>query len=179
MELQQLTPTQREDPLGAALAINTQSVSWQVSHANAGPVDRGEVSFAEAFPDVAGKGFLDCGTGDVISAPLGSVQIFQRLEAMPEGGTIVVETTQEGAMVKASVIDCGRGMPEDVQERIFEPFYTSKREGTGLGLAICYSLVNAHGGSIEVSSQEGQGSCFEVLLPAAEAAPITAQRATA
>ncbi len=81
--------------------------------------------------------------------------------------------------MKASVIDGGIGISENAQKRIFEPFYTSKRKGTGLGLSICYSFVNAHGGSIEVRSREGQGSRFDVLLPAAEAASIAAESATA
>ncbi len=82
-----LRPAHRKDSLGAAVAINTQSASWQVSHPELGPIDRGEVSFAKHFPDLAGKGFLDCGTGDVISSPLLFVKGLEAaLRQMAESG---------------------------------------------------------------------------------------------
>ncbi len=126
-----------------------------------------DVRFAEPSPRVRG-------VRDQISQVFLNL-LLNAVEAMPEGGPIRVETAQEGGRVNASVIDSGVGMSVTVQRRIFEPFFTSKHEGTGLGLAICYSFVNAHGGSIEVDSREGQGSRFDVVLPAA--ASVTAQRA--
>jgi signal transduction histidine kinase len=66
-----------------------------------------------------------------------------------------------------AVRDSGIGMTEEEQNRIFEPFYTTKgdRGGTGLGLSVTYGIIADHGGTIEVTSQKGQGSMFEVWLP--------------
>lgn len=69
------------------------------------------------------------------------------------------------AFVCISFQDNGRGIPADKLDRIFEPFFTTKPQGTGLGLSTCYSIVRAHGGWMEVSSQEGKGSTFSIFLP--------------
>jgi signal transduction histidine kinase len=70
-------------------------------------------------------------------------------------------------MIYISIQDSGKGIPPDVRDRIFEPFYTTKAtgEGTGLGLSISDSIVKRHGGTIEFSSENGKGSCFTVYLP--------------
>jgi two-component system sensor histidine kinase FlrB len=68
------------------------------------------------------------------------------------------------------VVDTGPGMEPGVQERLFEPFFTTRSEGTGLGLAIVRSVVEAHGGDIRVESAPGHGSVFIVSLPVANAA---------
>jgi CheY-like chemotaxis protein len=68
------------------------------------------------------------------------------------------------------VQDTGHGIPEEVRERIFEPFFSTKDsgEGTGLGLAICQRIVSQCGGEIRVSSREGEGTTFSVRLPFAD-----------
>ena len=71
-----------------------------------------------------------------------------------------------GDYVKISVKDSGIGIPKDVMPRIFDPFYTTKTKGHGLGLATCYSIINRHGGRIDVESAPGMGSAFHVYLPA-------------
>ena len=60
------------------------------------------------------------------------------------------------------------GITPDVQEMIFEPFFTTKREGTGLGLATVQRIIEQHGGSIEVKTEIGEGTCFRVLMRGAE-----------
>ena len=69
--------------------------------------------------------------------------------------------------IKILVEDNGQGIPEEIRDQIFEPFFTSKgREtGTGLGLSICHRIVEEHGGSIEVDSTPGEGSTFTIHLP--------------
>ena len=62
--------------------------------------------------------------------------------------------------------DTGQGMSQQTLEHLFMPFYTNREKGSGLGLAISHKIVEEHGGSIDVSSEEGKGSTFIVSLPA-------------
>ncbi len=104
-------------------------------------------------------------------------------DAMPDGGRITIETfgvildaafcatqpwAQPGEYVLISVSDTGVGIPIEFQERIFEPFYSTKEagKGTGLGLATVYSIVHQHHGEIQVHSEPGQGTTFHLYLPA-------------
>ncbi len=82
-------------------------------------------------------------------------------------GSVSVDLEDRPEAVLISVVDTGTGMAQDVQARLFEPFFTTKKvgEGTGLGLSMCKSIVNAHGGTIQVSSDVGKGSTFTVMLP--------------
>lgn len=89
--------------------------------------------------------------------------------AIAESGSVTISTRTAGDQIEIVVEDDGSGIaPEDLP-RIFDPFYTTKsdRGGTGLGLVICRCLVSAHGGTIDVSSQLGRGTCFCVRFPAA------------
>jgi PAS domain S-box-containing protein len=93
--------------------------------------------------------------------------VLNALDAMPGGGELAVETGwdsghQEGWI---SFADTGEGIPAGEIPRIFEPFYTTRPKGTGLGLAVSYSIVERHGGRIEVASRVGTGSTFTVFLP--------------
>ncbi len=97
----------------------------------------------------------------------------------PAGGTIVIKTEpdddsrEKGAGgpasgIKVSVSDTGRGIPADILDSVFNPFFTTKPvgEGTGLGLAICHRIVEEHDGSIDVESTEGRGTTFTIRFPA-------------
>ena len=94
------------------------------------------------------------------------------LEATEDQGAILVSSGTDDGQVWFSVQDTGKGMSEDVQEKIFHPFYTTKDKGTGLGLAVINKIVTDHHGAITVSSVAGSGSTFTVRLPkkAADAA---------
>ena len=88
-------------------------------------------------------------------------------DAMPQGGRLMLSTELAGTgRVLLRVRDTGTGIPEDVRPRIFEPFFTTKAvgKGSGLGLATVFTIVKAHGGSIEVASQPSQGTEFRILL---------------
>jgi signal transduction histidine kinase len=89
------------------------------------------------------------------------------LDASPPGSEVTLNATVEGSKLHISVVDHGPGIAETDLDRIFEPFYTTKApgEGTGLGLALVCTMVEAHGGTVSVSSKVGEGSEFIVRLP--------------
>ena len=87
-------------------------------------------------------------------------------DAMPHGGRFTVATRRVGERVELRFDDTGPGVPEGVQERIFEPFYTyGKGEGAGLGLSIARRIVEEHGGEIGFEGGESGGATFVVSLP--------------
>lgn len=94
-------------------------------------------------------------------------------EAMEEGGHILVEERVERrqekrAMALIRISDTGPGIPEAVLEKVLQPFFTTKEDGTGLGLAIAQRIVGEHDGRLLVSSTEGEGAAFSILLPIEE-----------
>jgi len=109
---------------------------------------------------------------------------FNAWQAMSGGGELFVETEnlvlstddvkslkiRPGRYVKISVSDTGIGMDADIRERIFDPFFTTRKvgKGTGLGLASSYGIIRNHGGIIDVKSEKGKGSTFDIYLPAVE-----------
>jgi PAS domain S-box-containing protein len=102
--------------------------------------------------------------------------LFNAVDAMPQGGTIEAGTRADGKTARFWVADTGGGMAPDVIARIFEPFYTTKGErGTGLGLSASHGIIENHGGHINVTSELGKGTRFEVALPLHE---TPAQEAT-
>jgi PAS domain S-box-containing protein len=96
--------------------------------------------------------------------------IFNAVDAMPDGGELSLETGIGAGQVWVKVSDTGLGMTEETRQRLFEPFYTTKQQdGHGLGLSVSWSIINRHGGTIEVDSQLNQGTSFTVKLPPARA----------
>jgi PAS domain S-box-containing protein len=94
--------------------------------------------------------------------------LLNAIEAMPGGGQLRVSTayTSHPAGVRIEFTDNGVGIAPDALPQVFEPFYSTKPEGIGLGLSISYTIVERHGGHIEVESRVGEGSTFTVWLPA-------------
>jgi signal transduction histidine kinase len=93
--------------------------------------------------------------------------IINAYQAMIEPGLVRISTNHEDDKVVITVNDNGPGIPADTIDKIFSPFFSTKPEGenTGLGLSICYSIINAHHGTIEVKSEPGQGTEFRINLP--------------
>lgn len=86
-------------------------------------------------------------------------------DAMPEGGTVTLSTRRLGEELELSVRDEGLGMAPEVASRVFDAFFTTKGTGTGLGLSMVRSIIEAHGGRIQVESTVGEGSTFLIRLP--------------
>ncbi len=99
------------------------------------------------------------------SAQAGAKNITIAASNAPPGRRMVNALSLD-ALVRMTVQDDGPGMPLDVLRQIFEPFFSTKRGGTGLGLAIVHQLVRLQGGAIAAESGDGQGTTFEILLPA-------------
>jgi len=93
------------------------------------------------------------------------------MQAMTRGGTLTLQTGEGADAIWVSVSDTGGGIPQEQINRIFEPFYTTKKKGTGLGLMIVQRIVRAHNGRIELDSQVGHGTTFRILLPLHEKKP--------
>ena len=92
-------------------------------------------------------------------------------DAMEAGGSLVVKTSAHDGRVLATVADSGSGIARENVEKIFDPFFTTKgaKKGTGLGLSVSYGIVREHGGNIEVQSEIGAGTKFELSFPEAVA----------
>jgi two-component system NtrC family sensor kinase len=100
--------------------------------------------------------------------------IANAIDAIHGPGRITVTTTQQNGHFVIRVRDTGKGIPEEIRGRIFDPFFTTKPigQGTGLGLAISYGIMQAHQGSMEFSSQTGQGTEFTLKIPASLGATL-------
>ncbi len=85
---------------------------------------------------------------------------------MPGGGTVTFKTGTDDGYVSVEVIDDGTGMPESIQKRIFNPFFTTKWvQRSGLKLSISYGIIHRHHGKIKVESREGVGATLRIALP--------------
>jgi two-component system, sporulation sensor kinase E len=93
------------------------------------------------------------------------------MQAMTRDGTLTLQTGENSEAVWVSVGDTGGGIPQEQINRIFEPFYTTKKKGTGLGLMIVQRIIRAHNGRIELDSHVGQGTTFRLWLPLHERKP--------
>jgi signal transduction histidine kinase len=87
------------------------------------------------------------------------------MEAMPDGGQLVVRTRMTRTGVAMDLIDTGQGISSPTLIKMFEPFYTTKDSGSGLGLPMAKKVIEAHGGVINVQSEEGRGTQFTLEFP--------------
>jgi signal transduction histidine kinase len=94
-----------------------------------------------------------------------SILVTNAAQAMPDGGTLTIWARKEKESIIISVTDTGSGIPANVLENLFTPFFTTKHRGLGLGLCISKEIVKAHHGTLDVETQEGKGSTFSIRLP--------------
>ena len=164
-DLRQLAEHQRLD---AGVQFSLATAVRAAVEAHAVDADRAGVSL---------RAELEEGIAPVQGDPVQLQQLVAQLlsnaiAATPEGGAIRVTVgAVEDGVLRLSVSDTGRGIPEGMRERIFDPFFTRKERGggVGLGLTLANCIVEAHHGKLHVESEEGSGSTFTVLLPAAAA----------
>jgi signal transduction histidine kinase len=156
----------RVEPLLQPLDVNQLAASVLALQAFTG---RPEVTLrrelAEALPRCPGD-------WDLLANALENL-VRNAFEAMPGGGTLTVRTASEGASVTVSVEDTGKGMDARTRERAFDDFFTTKATGSGLGLAFVRRVVEAHGGQVALTSQEGRGTVIVLRLPVREE-PVSA-----
>jgi len=115
--------------------------------------------------DYSAKTEIECNPGQINQVFLNLLS--NAAQAIKNEGNIRIKTWEDKTHLSISIKDDGSGIPSDVLNKIFDPFYTTKEvgKGTGLGLSISYSIIKNHGGKIEVSSIPGAGSTFTVILP--------------
>jgi signal transduction histidine kinase len=120
-----------------------------------------EVDLSKEVPEIAGD-------PDQLRQVIWNL-LSNAVQAMGEGGKLMLVTRpaseDEGDGVVFLVGDTGGGIPHDVVHNIFNPFFTTKAKGTGLGLPIVHSIVQNHGGAIQLDNREGVGVTFSIFLP--------------
>jgi signal transduction histidine kinase len=89
------------------------------------------------------------------------------IDAIEDKGTIAINTSTSNGVIIIRIKDTGPGIPENIREKIFDPFYTTKGvgKGTGLGLSISQSIIEKHKGTIDVKSETGKGTEFVISIP--------------
>jgi signal transduction histidine kinase len=108
---------------------------------------------------------IECDANKIEQALLALV--LNALDAAPEGGHVSIEVAETRGGVQISVADDGPGIPEEIRDRLYEPFVTTKSEGqgTGLGLSVMYGIVRSHGGRVDFESSAEEGTRFRITLP--------------
>ncbi|HHH75733.1 MAG TPA: two-component sensor histidine kinase [Phycisphaerae bacterium] len=94
--------------------------------------------------------------------------LINAVDAMSSGGELLVRVTDDGPKARIEVIDTGKGIAPELMEKIFDIYYSTKKDGSGIGLAITRRLIRAHGGTIKVESDEGKGTRFTITLAKSE-----------
>lgn len=105
--------------------------------------------------------------------------VLNAVDAMPKGGTLVVEATAQDGTLLLSVADSGPGLTDEALQHAFEPFFTTKSGGTGLGLAIVERLIELHGGTVIAGNGVSGGAVFKITLPGRAVVPAQNRRKAA
>lgn len=156
---ERLRPTYLSTVLDSVLALSAKEL--QHHHIAVERLDSPDLPSVQANPDHLKQVFLNL--------------VLNAVDAMPTGGKLRIRSSpaeiqrdgERQPAVRIEVADTGHGISPEIQAKLFEPFVTTKEQGAGLGLSISYSIIEAHNGQISVSSEEGEGTTFSILLPIA------------
>ncbi len=172
---QLLTFAKGGDPVRAALNLSQVLTEVTQFSLRGSPIRCDFALAPDLWPALADKGQI---------AQVVQNLVINAVQAMPTGGQLRLEARNEtigrqqphpslalGEYLRLTIADTGTGIAPDNLPRIFDPYFTTKRQGHGLGLATVYSIVKKHQGHIEVHSTVGQGTTFTIWLPAAHEAP--------
>jgi signal transduction histidine kinase len=94
--------------------------------------------------------------------------VINGIQAMGHGGQLTISARRDEGMVLIEIRDTGGGIPKEVQEKIFELYFTTKKSGSGIGLAQTYQIMQWHYGSVDFETTDGKGTTFRLRLPLAE-----------
>jgi len=101
--------------------------------------------------------------------------VINGVQAMPQGGVLIISARRENNAIVSEVRDQGAGIPQDMRDKIFELYFTTKKDGSGIGLAQTYQILQWHYGSVDFESAEGTGTTFRFHIPAAGPAAVSGQ----
>jgi signal transduction histidine kinase len=93
--------------------------------------------------------------------------VVNAIQAMPEGGELHFEASANEETAELRISDSGVGIPDELREKIFRLYFTTKRQGSGIGLAMTFRIVQLHDGTIDFTSEPGKGTTFLIRLPIA------------
>jgi len=103
--------------------------------------------------------------------------VINGIQAMPEGGKLTIRAREIQGLVTTEIIDTGSGIPLEVQDKIFELYFTTKQDGSGIGLAQTYQVLQWHYGGVDFETTPGQGTTFRLRLPVAQPTPTPVRAA--
>ena len=151
----------RLEPVNVNQMLNT-TLTFHLKHQAVGAGGSGKIEIVKEFGELP----------PTLADPTQLQRIFlnlflNALHAMPRGGELGVRTCleEDGKTIRVEVSDTGSGIREDLIDKVFQPFFTTKPKGTGLGLAISRQMIEQHEGSIAVANRPGGGVVFNILLP--------------
>jgi signal transduction histidine kinase len=152
----------RLEPVNVNQLLNT-TLTFHLKHQAVGADGSGKIEIVKNFGELP----------TILADPTQLQRVFlnlflNALHAMPRGGELGVRTCLEadGKTIRVEVSDTGGGIREDLIDKVFQPFFTTKPKGTGLGLAISRQMIEQHDGAIAVANRPGGGALFTILLPA-------------
>jgi signal transduction histidine kinase len=116
--------------------------------------------------------------GDLVKQALLNV-VLNGVQAMPQGGTLTIAASRDDGSAQVDISDQGSGIPEDIRDKIYNLYFTTKKKGSGIGLAMTYRVMQLHNGSVEFSSVEGKGTTFRLRFPLLDTRKDAFEEATA
>lgn len=164
----------RSDSGQLSTEISLQEILSEVQSSSDAMMDQHKANLMVTLPD---PDLLVMGNRTALSGAITNL-IHNAIQAKPQGLMMHLIAKRHGDNeVEISLVDNGPGISVADQQKIFEPFYTTKSQGTGLGLAVVQSVAKSHRGQLTLVSKQGQGSCFSLILPLHREAAVVVKHA--